>query len=946
MDLTEEQRVVVEIASGRHLVLAPPGSGKTEMLSRRILGALDKGVKPERMLCATFTNRAAFEMRDRVESAAGRRALPDVGNLHHFCEHFLRRVGVLRSGKHVVDEVEQLQMAREVVGVLRGELKAGEAADLKKTHGVTVLAHLKGLTLERIGIMREAFECFLAECRHHGVDVGALALSGITVLHQGRIGIPRALRLPWPGEVNDLLAMGVLHPLEKAYQGLKRRFLAVDFEDLLNETYLRLEREPLPDEKRFSWVQVDEVQDLNPLQWAIVRQLSARDAVSVYFGDLEQAIFSFLGASLRRLHEATADCTVHAFRTNFRSTPLLLEILMRYSLVRLESERAFISEPIDVERANGEIRLETRSDDSVLLAHVDRLLREGLAHEVAILVHSNALADHLAKLVGPLGWRTVKVSGVELGFYRPMRDFLAFVDLFAGHAPRVAWVSLVRRFGEGIHSFTQARYFVRGLFASGWDPQLLFAERNLIPGLIPFAGGAQLWAWRNRRTLTSLRQHLKPLYDRVQGFLGRKGTVRVLFDVFAEAVLGESCRYSFNELMSGMSPGEDLEDVTASLHRVGDTGRMAGDHEEKSVRVEQARACMVAKARIERFLRYTDHVYAGDSRPLKTILAEDWQRLRRLKEADLLVGDERIVISTVHKAKGRQFDAVVVPDVDWYEFEAERLRVLYVAISRAKRHLLLRAPGNAAVLDGTMECFDADYRGYYLRKARGEDLSEDWLWQWERLAELNRARTCDQSRVMEGLRSSSIPVARMAVKVLRHLDDMQERRRLLLGELVHEWKDTAVDILRETGTFDAEVVQAVRATCLASGRSRDWMAALDYYEAGLKAARTCSKLKDVEMFGRLMAECLCARGGDVRITAAETLDEYFGTTWSSVVSGAVSDFDRLAESPPGGIEDALRRILESGDNPKKHEARLRGLLHAVVSQGDRPAAPRTPARRN
>ena len=65
MNLTDEQQQVVAISAGRHLVLAPPGSGKTEMLSHRIVRAAESGIDPARMLCATFTNRATFEMRAR-----------------------------------------------------------------------------------------------------------------------------------------------------------------------------------------------------------------------------------------------------------------------------------------------------------------------------------------------------------------------------------------------------------------------------------------------------------------------------------------------------------------------------------------------------------------------------------------------------------------------------------------------------------------------------------------------------------------------------------------------------------------------------------------------------------------------------------------------------------------------------------------------------------------
>ena len=136
MKLTDEQRRVVEIDAGSHLVLAPPGSGKTEILSQRILHAMRTGVNPERMLCATFTNRAAYEMRSRVEAQGAGVALPEVGNLHHFCFRFLRSVGRLSPAKHVLDDCEQLSFAKEVVDVLRAELKTGPAGGAEDREAV------------------------------------------------------------------------------------------------------------------------------------------------------------------------------------------------------------------------------------------------------------------------------------------------------------------------------------------------------------------------------------------------------------------------------------------------------------------------------------------------------------------------------------------------------------------------------------------------------------------------------------------------------------------------------------------------------------------------------------------------------------------------------------------------------------------------------------------
>ena len=145
MQLTEEQAEVIALASGHHLVLAPPGSGKTEMLARRIFSAVREGADPDRMLCATFTNRAAFEMRERVAREADNLRLPDVGNLHHFCHSFLVSVGRLHPGKHVIDEVQQSEFMHEVLNVLRAELRMSAPADIGRTHGVTVLRGIHGV---------------------------------------------------------------------------------------------------------------------------------------------------------------------------------------------------------------------------------------------------------------------------------------------------------------------------------------------------------------------------------------------------------------------------------------------------------------------------------------------------------------------------------------------------------------------------------------------------------------------------------------------------------------------------------------------------------------------------------------------------------------------------------------------------------------------------------
>lgn len=911
MELTAEQAAVVAIGRGRHLVLAPPGSGKTEMLSQRILRALEGGVLPERMLCATFTNRAAFEMRERVTAGARGRTLPDVGNLHHFCERFLRTAGVLHPPRRVIDEVEQVDLVREVLDVLRSELGAGRPADLKATHGVTVLSHLGELAPERLVKLHEDFETLRANLERQGGGLEEIALAGLRVVHQGRIGIPRELRSPWPVAANALWAMGVLKPLETAYRGIKRRFQVLDFDDLLNEAYLRLRKAPLQEEDRFLWVQVDEVQDLNPLQWAIVRELTAANAVSVYFGDLEQAIFSFLGASLPRLLEETADCVRHDFRTNFRCPPLLLEILMRFSLLALKSARTFISEPSDPSRANGEVWMTDVRDSAAVMSHVDRLLRTGMAREVALLTRTNALAEALEPMVKGLGWRYVKVSGCELGHYRPMRDFMACLDLFAGNTSRFAWTALIRRFGDGIHSRTQARYFVRAMFAAKWDPMQLLSAEDRIPQFPPVGDRARFWAWRNRGVLRAVRTALRPAVAAMKCATRAKDAFREVFEAFAETALGSRCRYGVRELLPGTR--------TTTW---------------ESSSVTYAQACFEARNRIEKFLRYTDHAYARDTRAFSEVLREEWRELGRFKEADLLVGDERIVISTVHKAKGRQFDAVVVPSLAEYDAREEVLRLLYVAMSRARRHLLVFDARDGNVLGDLAACFRPGYLGYYLRRTWAKDvagpqyLEGDWLYRWETLAEQDRACRFSLEDVQDGLASPWEPVRRMAVRVTRHDVDRVRRRNSLLSLLeptVPEVPlDVVLDTLRDVRVFDGPTVERVRVAVRRSVAPRVWSSARKYYVSSAELAG--AEMQTAWRMG--LEDCLYALDGETRAMAAAALDERLDTGWRDVLFGSASDFIRLGRIAAPEHERHIRAVLEIKRLPRPYETALRGVLFA------------------
>ena len=932
MRLTPDQEAVVALSSGRHLVLAPPGSGKTEMLSRRITEAVKRGVDPARMLCATFTNRAAFEMRERVRRDGGGLVLPDVGNLHHFCHAFLASVGRLHCGMHVLDEIQQAEFAKEVVDVLRRELRECAAGSLARPFGVTVVKGVKGVcgpsadnggrgagevNPARVERVRELLERYMADAFEHDRNPYAELLSGMSVVHQRRIGIPSSLVRPFPAQVADLASEGVVDGLERAYTGLKRKFRSVDFDDLLNETYLFLGGHPLPEERRYTWVQIDEVQDLSPLQWRIVKGLASNDGVCVYFGDVEQAIFSFLGASSGSLADATADCERHYFRKNFRATPLLLEVLMRYSLDALASEWEFLPQPADPKSRSGLLELSTQRlaggsrgdgegfDFGPVLSRADEVLRSGVAENVAILVRTNSEADIVEAGVKGLGWRYAKVSGMDLFSYAPMRDFLAFVSLLTGRVPATAWALLARRFSRTIFNRAHARYFVRGMFAVRWNPLSLLGEKDPV-GIVPRGRSrAAICAWRHRKALSNMRKALRPAWLAASARLGGRCSFRDLFAVFAEIALDGPALYSVNELCSG--------------------GIVDGDG--KAVECPYSDGINAARGRIEKFLRYADHVYADDTRPLAQILEEDWRSLSKLKEADLLVGDEKIVISTIHKAKGRQFDAVFIPNVrDVVAFPLSDLdearRLLYVAMSRAKRHLLMWNADDPSVAP-LRQCFDRGYESYYARRARGDGLSDDWLARWERVAEMNARRICDDDLAASSARADEAPpVVRMAVRALRWTRDGDLRRRVYLDLLKEDSRgdvaSAVISCLADCGMFAPAEFAQVRDAALVSGAPRVARAALGYFDLMARAAKGAA----VDAIGDL----LYSRFPDIRAAAAEKLCAWGDGLWKEVVTGSGSDFSRLARRQDPAHEQSIRRILATNPKPDKYARSLRDML--------------------
>ena len=279
--LNATQVAAVTHVDGPLLVLAGPGSGKTRVITHRIAYLIEQGINPSSILGLTFTNKAAQEMRGRLQRLVGH---DDVwlGTFHSFCVRILRRyarlVG-LPDGFSIYDVQDAEAALKEAVSEAKFDMSHTSLAKLASR-----ISYFKNRLVTPEILQAEALS-------------------------------------------SDEHSVSQVYPF---YQQRLIRCGAVDFDDILMyvATLLRSSsdlREQL--DARYRYVMVDEYQDTNLAQYAIVRHLSIDHPNLVATGDPDQSIYGWRGANLKNvsnLERDYADLRVVRLEQNYRSTPEIL----------------------------------------------------------------------------------------------------------------------------------------------------------------------------------------------------------------------------------------------------------------------------------------------------------------------------------------------------------------------------------------------------------------------------------------------------------------------------------------------------------------------------------------------------------------------------------------------------------------------------------------------
>ena len=473
------QLEAIGISGGRHVVLAPPGCGKTDILTERVIHAHNARVEYSDMLCLTFTNRAAKGMAQRIADRTGN-PVPDdlfVGNIHRYCSQLLFTSGVVHHNSAIIDEgdVENI-IQEELCKRLGTETHTTELMRLQ--HALWQLTEgMRGETVLHGDLLRTGAMTRLCDVigMPHGSDSLSRIYSNLEVYLQ---------RYP---TIHDMPAAKAMR-LARAYQQYKEENDLLDYDDLLVLAYKHLKAET-GNKKSYRWIEVDEVQDLNALQFAIIDLLAADDATIVYLGDEQQAIFSFIGAKMETLEALKRRCAgnIHHLHNNYRSPRYLLDLQNDYAVRNLHIDREMLPttdndtphNPSDLCLLNvGDAKLEAyytarfakRFGDMIDEQATgnrqpetgNRQPETGNQQRIAILVSTNREADDVSQMMDTMGIRHFKISGTDLFSLPAVRLLLAHLSVLTDETVFIAWARLL----WSLHitpTYTAARALMRDM---------------------------------------------------------------------------------------------------------------------------------------------------------------------------------------------------------------------------------------------------------------------------------------------------------------------------------------------------------------------------------------------------------------------------------------------------------------------------------------------------
>jgi DNA helicase-2/ATP-dependent DNA helicase PcrA len=705
--LNPQQREAVEAVDGPLLILAGAGSGKTRVITYRIVHLIEnKGVEPDSILAVTFTNKASAEMAERVGSMLGGRTLrkPLIATFHSFCVRVLRR------------DIEELR-----IGGAEGKPGgAGYKKDFAIYDESDQQAVVKGV-MRRLGLddkqlKPSAVLSRISWAKNHMLDPQEMYLQSA-----------------------DPITEKVAHIFEE-YRKELRKSNALDFDDLLLETVRLLKSSAMVRERyqrRYQYMLIDEYQDTNRPQYELIKLLAGPAHNVCVVGDEDQSIYSWRGADIRNILEFEKDfpeARIIRLEQNYRSTQAILEAASAVVSNNLKRKGKTLWTARQGGNKIGYYEAPDGENESLFAAdYISRYLKkmkeEGAEDvRVAVLYRLNSQSRLIEEAMRRYQLPYQVVGGFSFYERAEIKDMISYLKLINNPQDSIALLRVINTPTRGIGKST-IETLERLSLETGmslWSAISEAIDRRLLPqracaalknfkDLIEDARAMLLGTFADRvaETAQSNIQH-------GDTETRREAAEETDADVsFEPAQLGENISFDF-----GANDEPEEEEITTNAHF--DEASNISANAESSAAVEGFRA-PGGPASIPEILKFlidrTGYIKelekeatpdslaridnlrelvnaAMDSRDRGETLAEFLDHAALVSDVDTYDPRGTVTLMTLHSAKGLEFGLVFLVGMeeglfphsrafnDPDQMEEER-RLCYVGMTRAMDHLVL-----------------------------------------------------------------------------------------------------------------------------------------------------------------------------------------------------------------------------------------------------------------
>ena len=620
--LNESQRKAVEYCDGASLVIAGAGSGKTRVLTYKIAWLMEQGMNPWQILALTFTNKAAREMKERIGRLVGeeRARYLQMGTFHSVFARILRteaeHIG-FNSNFTIYDQTDARSLVRTIIKEMNLDDKVYKPASVA----------------DRISMAKN------------------------------HLMLPQAYAESAWAKDDTMQKRPQVAAIYIRYAERCRQANAMDFDDLLVQTWVLFKNHEEVRQKyvdKFQFVLVDEYQDTNYAQQAIVYQLTKERQMVCVVGDDAQSIYSFRGANIDNIlnfQSLYRNAQLFKLEQNYRSTQLIVQAAN--SLIR-RNERQIPKNVFSKNEHGEKLQLKPAYSDKeeaiIVCQDIKRLRRQDRCNwsDFAILYRTNSQSRSFEEqmLKDNIPYRIY--GGLSFYQRKEIKDVIAYFRLIANPNDEEAFKRIINYPARGIGDTTVGK-IIQTAQTYGVSLWQVIKEPVLFPMEV------------SKGTMTKI-QNFREL---IEGWIGRVATEDA-YTLGHDIIMNSGIS---KDIYSGRNP----EDISRQEN-------------------------------LEEFLSgMQDFVESRREEDMgnEIFLPDFLQEVALLTDLDSEEGDEndKVTLMTIHSAKGLEFPTVFIVGLEenifpspmctnsMRELEEER-RLLYVAITRAEKHCILTCAQN------------------------------------------------------------------------------------------------------------------------------------------------------------------------------------------------------------------------------------------------------------